>query len=272
MHATVAASRLRALAASRCGAAGRRRHPVPRALSHGNLDPLTDAWWVGGAIPTHAAATLEADGIGPVTDRATVAQESVDGPLRAAQRAAAALLVIAALVLTLVGIALHSTTALQAREVDVARLRGLGASRRSVRASVLAEQAVLTGSRSSPAACWAASRAGRRPPCWRCPPRGSLLCRPPRELGLAGPGGDDPAALLGCAAVIVPLASARCAARRSRVCGWTGRHEGAWRVARADLWPLVVTMLSWHSRSRSPSRCPCWLDRPGGHRRPGGRR
>ena len=114
------------------------------ALSHGNLESLTDAWWVGGTIPTHAAATLEAEGIGPVTDRTAVAKEGVDGPLRAAQRAAVGLLVVAALVLMVVGIALHSTTALQAREVDVARLRGLGASRRSVRTSMLAEQAVLT--------------------------------------------------------------------------------------------------------------------------------
>ena len=115
------------------------------ALSHGVLETLTDAWWVGGTIPTSAAATLAAEGIGPVTDRVAVAQEGVNGPLRAAQRAAVALLVAAALVLMLVGIGLHSTTALQAREVDVARLRGLGASRRSVRTSVLVEQAVLTG-------------------------------------------------------------------------------------------------------------------------------
>ena len=44
------------------------------ALSHGSLDPLTDAWWVGGAIPTDAAATLEAAGLGPVTQRTTVAR------------------------------------------------------------------------------------------------------------------------------------------------------------------------------------------------------
>ncbi len=115
------------------------------ALSHGSLEALTDEWWVGGTIPGNAAATLEADGLAPVTDRAAVAQEGVDGPLRAAQRAAVGLLVTGALVLMIIGIALHSTTALQARGLDVARLRGLGASRRLVRSSVLAEQAVLTG-------------------------------------------------------------------------------------------------------------------------------
>ncbi|WP_426593773.1 FtsX-like permease family protein [Cellulomonas sp. McL0617] len=115
------------------------------ALSHGSLDSLTDAWWVGGAIPAGAGATLEAQGIGPVTERTTLAHQSADGPLRAAQRAAAALLVVAAITLALVGTALHSTTALDARELDVARLRGLGAPRRSVLTSVLAEQGVLTG-------------------------------------------------------------------------------------------------------------------------------
>jgi hypothetical protein len=115
------------------------------ALSNGVLETLTDQWWVGGAIPPSASARLEAEGFGTVTDRAAVEQEAVHGPLRAAQRAAVTLLVAAALVLMLVGVALHSATALQARELDVARLRGLGASRRSVRRSLLAEQTVLTG-------------------------------------------------------------------------------------------------------------------------------
>ena len=43
-------------------------------LSQGNLDTVTDAWWVGGTMPANAAATLEAEGIGPVTDRAAAAR------------------------------------------------------------------------------------------------------------------------------------------------------------------------------------------------------
>lgn len=178
------------------------------ALSLGSLDTLTDAWWVGGTIPPTAAATLAAQGIGPVTERAAVAREGVDGPLRAAQRAAIALLVVAALVLAIAGTALHSTTALDAREADVARLRGLGASRRTVRAAVLAEQAVLTGvpvlagAVLGALACWALgpllaiSAAG-------LPPVPDAVVVWPWRAQVA----TVLALVLGCAAVIVPLAA-----------------------------------------------------------------
>ena len=186
------------------------------AISHGNLDTLTDAWWVGGAIPAGATATLEAQGIGPVTERTAVANESAEGPRRAAQRAAAALLVVAALVLTLVGTALHSTTTLEAREVDVARLRGLGAPRRSVLASVLAEQAVLigvpvlAGGLLGALACWvvgpllAVSAVG-------LPPVPAAVVRWPWPAQVA----TIVVLLLGCAALVVPLASR--AVRRSTI-------------------------------------------------------
>ena len=185
-------------------------------LSQGNLDTLTDAWWVGGTLPADAAATLEAQGIGPVTDRTAVAHESADGPLRAAQRAAAALLVVAAVVLTLVGTALHTTTALEAREVDVARLRGLGALRRSVLRSVLAEQAVLigvpvlAGGLLGVLACWAVapllavSAEG-------LPPVPAVAVSWPWHAQVA----TVLALLLGCAAVVVPLAAR--AVRRSTI-------------------------------------------------------
>ncbi len=186
------------------------------AISHGNLDTLTDAWWVGGAIPTRAAATLEAQGIGPVTERTAVANESAEGPLRAAQRAAAALLVVAALVLTLVGTALHSTATLEAREVDVARLRGLGAPRRSVLVSVLTEQAfliavpVLAGALLGAVACWAVgpllavSAVG-------LPPVPAAVVRWPWQAQLA----TVVVLLVGCAALVVPLAAR--AVRRSTI-------------------------------------------------------
>ena len=178
------------------------------ALSHGVLDALTDAWWVGGTIPARAAATLEAEGIGPLTDRTAVAQEGVDGPLRAAQRAAAALLVAASLALMIVGIALHSTTSLQARELDVARLRGLGASRRSVRTSVLAEQAVLTGvpilvgCLLGGFACWTLA------PLLAVSPQG-LPPVPAATVSWPWPAqvATILALLLGCVAVIVPMAA-----------------------------------------------------------------
>ena len=178
------------------------------ALSHGSLGTLTDAWWVGGTMPATAAAALEGQGIGPVTERAAVARESLDGPLRAAQRAALALLVVAALVLAVAGTALHSTTALDAREVDVARLRGLGASRRTVRTAVLVEQAVLTGvpilagALLGVLACWAVgpllaiSAEG-------LPPVPAAVVVWPWRAQVA----TVLALLLGCTAVIVPLAA-----------------------------------------------------------------
>ena len=177
-------------------------------LSQGNLDTLTDAWWVGGSLPSGAAARLEAEGVGPVTDRTVLAHQNADGPLRAAQRAAAALLVVAAIVLTFVGTALHTTTALEAREVDVARLRGLGALRRSVFRSVLAEQTalvgvpVLAGGLLGAFACWAV---------------GPLLAvsaeglAPVPAAAVSWPWQAQVATvvalLLGCAAVVVPLAA-----------------------------------------------------------------
>ncbi|RHA38813.1 FtsX-like permease family protein [Cellulomonas rhizosphaerae] len=178
------------------------------AVSHGSLDSLTDAWWVGGAIPTTAAAALEAQGIGPVTERAAVAHASVDGPLRAAQRAAIALLVIAALALAIAGVVLHSTTALDAREVDVARLRGLGASRRTVRTSVLAEQAVLTGLPILAGALLGALA------CWAVGPLLAISAEglpPVPSAAVVWPwqaqGATILALVLGCAVVIVPLAA-----------------------------------------------------------------
>ncbi len=178
------------------------------ALSQGDLDTLTDAWWVGGAIPSDAAATLEAQGLGSVRDRAAVAHENADGPLRAAQRAAAALLVVAAVLLTLVGTALHTTTALEAREVDVARLHGLGAPRRSVLRSLLAEQAVLigvpvlAGGLLGALACWsvgpllAVSVSG-------LPPVPTAAVRWPWVIQVS----TILVLLAGCAALVVPLAA-----------------------------------------------------------------
>lgn len=185
-------------------------------LSQGNLDTLTDAWWVGGTVPVDAAATLEAEGIGPVTDRTAVARESADGPLRAAQRAAAALLVVAAVVLTFVGTALHTSTSLEAREVDVARLRGLGALRRSVLRSVLAEQAVLLG-----VPVLAGGLLGVLA-CWTIGPLLTVSAqglRPVPAVAVSWPWQAQVATvlllLLGCAAVVVPLAAR--AVRRSTI-------------------------------------------------------
>lgn len=185
-------------------------------LSAGDLAPLTDAWWAGGDIRADAAARLVSHDVGPLTTRTAVTHEAVDGPLRAAQRAAAALLVVAALALALTGTALHATTALEAHRLDVARLRGLGAPRRTVLASVLAEHGVLAaapvllGALLGALACWtlgpllAVSAQGQPPvptavTTWPWPALAAVVVL----------------LVLGCAAVVVPLASR--AVRRSTV-------------------------------------------------------
>ncbi|AEE46026.1 hypothetical protein [Cellulomonas fimi] len=185
-------------------------------LGQGDVAPVTDAWWATGGLRAGADATLAARGFGPATERTVVAHEAVEGPSRAAQRAATALLVLAAVVLALAGTALHAASALDARELDVARLHGMGAPRRSVRASLLAEQGVLTGAPVllgallGALACWAvgpllAVSADGLPPV----PAAVPLWPWPVETAVVA------VLLLGCAAVVVPLADR--AVRRSTV-------------------------------------------------------
>ncbi|XVV09875.1 FtsX-like permease family protein [Actinoplanes sp. CA-131856] len=112
---------------------------LSRALiSHGDLDTPVNAWWAGN--PAHPGA-LEALGLGPVTSRAGETERLTGSPLRAAQPAAMRLLVVAAIVLLLGGVLLHVASDLRDRALEVARLRGLGVSRREIRAALLGEHA-----------------------------------------------------------------------------------------------------------------------------------
>lgn len=118
---------------------------LERALVLGGaVDPLTDRWWVGVDDPAAAAARLEAAGLGLVQTRVQVATDLRDGPLRVGVRAALAVLVLAALALALAGTGLDTAAALESRAVEVARLQGLGVSRRATLASLLAEHAAVT--------------------------------------------------------------------------------------------------------------------------------
>ncbi|SNY69474.1 FtsX-like permease family protein [Paractinoplanes atraurantiacus] len=107
-------------------------------ISHGDLDTPVNAWWVGGSQKTGA---LEALGLGPVTSRAGEAARLTGSPVRAAQPAAMRLLVAAAVVLLLGGVLLHVASDLRDRALEVARLRGLGVSRREIRAALFGEHA-----------------------------------------------------------------------------------------------------------------------------------
>ncbi|XVU22780.1 FtsX-like permease family protein [Actinoplanes sp. CA-054009] len=112
---------------------------LSRALiSHGDLDSPVNAWWIGN--PARPGA-LEAAGLGPVTTRAGETARLTGSPLRAAQPAAMRLLVAAAIVLLLGGVLLHVASDLRDRALEVARLRGLGVSRREIRAALFGEHA-----------------------------------------------------------------------------------------------------------------------------------
>jgi predicted lysophospholipase L1 biosynthesis ABC-type transport system permease subunit len=113
---------------------------LSRALvSRGDLDsPVTD-WWVGHPVRNDAAAL----NLGPVTTRAGEAERLTGSPLRASLPAVLRVLVVAAILLLLGGVVLHVTCDLQLRALEVARLRGLGMSRRDIRAALLGEHAAV---------------------------------------------------------------------------------------------------------------------------------
>lgn len=109
----------------------------------GRPEPQSDRWWVSADDPAAAVAGLTAARVGTLQTRAEVAA-ALDGPLRVGVRAALLVLVVAAVALALMGTGLDTAAALEARAVEVARLQGLGVSRRATLASLLAEHATVT--------------------------------------------------------------------------------------------------------------------------------
>ncbi|WP_197093491.1 FtsX-like permease family protein [Nonomuraea sp. SBT364] len=109
---------------------------LSRALAvSGDFDVPVDAWWVG-----HPAEGDAADlRLGSVTTRASETVRLTGGPLRAGLPAVLRLLVPAAVLLMIAGIVLHVTFDLRARAVEVARLRGLGMTRREIRTVLLGQ-------------------------------------------------------------------------------------------------------------------------------------
>jgi hypothetical protein len=100
-----------------------------------------DAWWVGNPARADAADRATALRLGAVTTRAGETARLVGSPAGAGLPAALRLLVPAAALLLLLGVILHVTYDLQARAVEVARLRGLGVSRREIRAALFGQHA-----------------------------------------------------------------------------------------------------------------------------------
>ncbi|GIJ50239.1 hypothetical protein Val02_71250 [Virgisporangium aliadipatigenens] len=104
----------------------------------GAFESVIDGYWVG--RPLHAAQAPDLH-IGEVTTRAAEAARLSGGPVRAGLPAVLRLLVPAAALLLLAGVVLHVTFDVRARAVEVARLRGLGMSRRGIRAVLLGQHA-----------------------------------------------------------------------------------------------------------------------------------
>jgi hypothetical protein len=114
---------------------------LSRALIlRGDLDYPVDAWWAGGPSGDALAEDLH---LGPVTTRAAVTDQLSTGPVPSVLPAVLRLLVPAAALLLLAGLLLHVTCDLRARAVEVARLRGLGMTRREVRRTLLGQHAVV---------------------------------------------------------------------------------------------------------------------------------
>ncbi|MEU7973779.1 ABC transporter permease [Micromonospora sp. NPDC049089] len=107
----------------------------------GDLTFPVDAWWVGRPTEPGAAERATALHLGTVATREAETARLTDGPLSAGLPAALRLIVPAAALLLLAGVVLHVTCDLQVRAVEVARLRGLGMSRRDIRAVLLGQHA-----------------------------------------------------------------------------------------------------------------------------------
>jgi hypothetical protein len=116
---------------------------LSRALViHGDLDSPVTAWWVGNPR-AGAARNVAALHIGEATTRAAETARLTGSPLRASLPAVLRGLVAAAVLLLLGGVVLHVACDVQLRAIEVARLRGLGMSRRDIRVALLGEHAAI---------------------------------------------------------------------------------------------------------------------------------
>ncbi|WP_433317262.1 permease [Micromonospora sp. CA-269861] len=107
----------------------------------GDLTFPVDAWWIGHPADPGATERATALHLGTVETREAETARLIGGPLRAGLPAALRLIVPAAALLLLAGVVLHVTCDLQVRAVEVTRLRGLGMSRRGIRAVLLGQHA-----------------------------------------------------------------------------------------------------------------------------------
>ncbi|MBU2665036.1 ABC transporter permease [Actinoplanes bogorensis] len=117
---------------------------LARALAvRGNVVSPVTAWWVGHPAVDDARSRAGDLRLGPVNTPGAEADRLAGSPLRASYPAVLRVLVAAAVVLLLGGVLLHVVCDTQARAVEVARLRGLGVSRRGIRRALIGEHALI---------------------------------------------------------------------------------------------------------------------------------
>lgn len=107
--------------------------------------PPTDEWWlsVQDARAAAVASTIETTGGGVAHTRVAARTDATDGPLRVGVQAALWVVVAAAVVLAVAGIAMSATVSVRARRLELARLQALGVARTSLVRSLLLEHVVV---------------------------------------------------------------------------------------------------------------------------------
>lgn len=116
---------------------------LSRSLAvHGEFDSPVTGWWVGNPR-SDATAKVPALRIGTATTRTAETARLTGSPARASLPAVLRVLVAAAVLLLVGGVVLHVACDVQLRALEVARLRGLGMSRRDIRAALLGEHTAV---------------------------------------------------------------------------------------------------------------------------------
>lgn len=115
------------------------------SIAAGAGDSPMTGWQVSVPLARQSTvvATLREAHLTPSTSRSTVTAELLDGPSRVGVQLAAVLVACAAVMLGVAGFALHLSGSLDERRFELARLHGIGLSRRVLAAAVVLEAAIL---------------------------------------------------------------------------------------------------------------------------------
>jgi ABC-type antimicrobial peptide transport system permease subunit len=105
-----------------------------------------DEWWLGvptGTADSYLSTHADVPGVADAVSTEVLARDLQQGPLRVATQAALWLAIIAAAILAAIGFAVHTAATLRSRNTELAQLRAIGFSRRSLVALVGVESALL---------------------------------------------------------------------------------------------------------------------------------